>query len=195
MDSKDELSELFVSSKFPTDMDNPDEELQTPMFAVDLDQIDGESKARAKVIAEKLSGYFFNPKYIKEHPYVPQKISQEMDNIRRLLKMLSINEKAQDTIIKSIAFQPSKNIYQNLSSLQTTMLSIQRQLDEKTESLEEIFQKMQENCTETFEDKEKEQSDTGELVSRGSREFIALINKKMEEMKEPNKNIDIQTAK
>lgn len=195
MDSKDELSELFVSSKFPTDMNNPDEELQTPMFSVDVEDLENEAKNKAREITEKLAGYFFNPKYIKEHPYVPQKIAQEMDNIRRLLKMLSINEQAQDVLIKSIAFMPGKNIYNNLSQLQNTTLSIQKQLDEKTESLEEIFQKMQENCTETFEDKEKEQSDTGELVSRGSREFIALINKKMEEMKEPNKDIDIQIAK
>lgn len=193
----DELASLFVNSKLPSDMNDTDEELQTPMFDIDISEIDGEAKNRARVIAEKLSGYFFNPKYIKEHPYVPQKIAQEMDNIRRLLKMLSINEKAQDTIIKSIAFQPGKNIYTNLTTLQNTMLNIQKQLDEKTESLENIFQKMQENCTETFEDKEKERADSGEMVSRGSREFIALINKKMEEIKDKakNDNIDVQTSK
>lgn len=168
------LEELFKSSVAP-EIDNAQEELDMPSFEIDLDAVNSESEKKAEEIIQKLSDYYFDEKYIKEHPYIPNKIKQEVDSVRRLLKMLSINENAQDTLIRAITLGCQKgSLYTSLTTLQNTMLSIQTKLDESVEKLEDIFQTMQENCEETFEDKEKESSDGG-LRVRGSKEFIRAI--------------------
>lgn len=180
MNGTDEIANLFVNSHLPSDMTEPDSELEAPVFTVDLDEIDGEAKERAKIITEKLAGYFFNPIYLESHPYIPQRVANEMENIRRLLKMLTINEHAQDTLIRSIAYNPGKGaIYSSLTSLQSTMLSIQSQLDDKTTKLENIFKEMQDNTALTFADKEKEKLDDGSLVAKGARDFIKQIEERM----------------
>jgi hypothetical protein len=103
-----------------------------------------------------------------------------MDNIRRLLKMLTINEKAQDTLIQSITCNFGKSaLYSALTSLQSSTLSIQTQLEKSVSNIEEIFRKMQDECKETFDSKEKESLDDGSIVSRGSRDFLKELQAKI----------------
>ena len=106
-----------------------------------------------------------------EHPYVKNKIAQEIENIRRLLKMITVNEKAQDALITNITSNAGKgSLYQSLTSLQNTTLSIQAQLNKMINDVEDIFREMQADCEKTFEEKEKE---VDMNVVRGSRDFIS----------------------
>ena len=167
--SKQSFDDLFVSSELPT-INNVDDSLAMPVLTIDLDDIDKKTEARATSIAEKLSAYYFDQKYIDQHPYITDKILQEIDNIRRLLKMLAVNEKAQDTLIMSITTNIGKGaLYTSLTSLQNSMLSMQSQLNQLTANLEDIFKEMQANCEQTFEQKDKEDN---ENIVRGSKEFI-----------------------
>lgn len=171
------LNALFDNSNKP-DLDDADDALNTPILVIDLDEVDDKTKARAQNITEKLADYYFDKKYIDNHPYVRNKIGQEMDNIRRLLKMLSVNEKAQDTLIMSITQNYGKGtLYGALTSLQNSMLSMQTQLNNLTANLENIFKEMQANCEETYEEKDKEVTSDGSITVRGSREFIKDINR------------------
>lgn len=176
-DDKSVLENLFINSETP-DLIDTDETLEVPKLNLDLNEIDNKTKSRARNIVERLSAYYFDQKYIDEHPYIPNKIAQEVDNIRRLLKMLAVNEKAQDTLITSIVISSSKGtLYGSLTSLQNSMLSMQTQLNQLTSNLENIFREMQENCEKTFEEKDKEvTSEDGSLSIRGSRDFIETIN-------------------
>lgn len=178
-DDKNVLENLFIDSVAPDLVDN-DEVLEVPKLDLDLNDIDKRTKERARMIVERLSAYYFDAKYIEEHPYIPNKIAQEVDNIRRLLKMLMVNEKAQDTLITSIVISSTKGtLYGSLTSLQNSMLSMQSQLNQLTSNLENIFKEMQENCEKTFTEKDKEvASEDGSMYIRGSRDFI----KKIEEM-------------
>ena len=145
-----------------------------------MDDLDKRTLARATDITNKLAAYYFDQRYIDNHPYVTSKITQEIDNIRRLLKMLSVNEKAQDTLILSIASNAAKGtLYTSLTSLQNSMLSMQSQLNTLTANLENIFKEMQENCDKTFQEKDKEQSEDGSMVVRGSRDFIKQIEQSL----------------
>lgn len=175
-DDKDILENLFIDSVAPELVDS-DEVLEVPKLDLNLDEIDKRTKDRARIIVERLSAYYFDAKYIQEHPYIPNKIAQEVDNIRRLLKMLAVNEKAQDTLITSIVISSTKGtLYGSLTSLQNSMLSMQTQLNQLTANLENIFREMQENCEKTFSEKDKENNEDGSLSIRGSREFIKQIN-------------------
>lgn len=173
---RDQLENLFVNSITP-ELSDTDEVLETPILHINMDEIDKATKERAQQIVTRLSDYFFDAKYIQSHPYIPNKIAQEVDNIRRLFKMLTINEKAQDTLILSITLSASKGtLYGSLTSLQNSMLSMQSQLNSLINNLEDIFREMQEQCEQSFEEKEKEVTADGSLSSKGSREFIKIIN-------------------
>lgn len=174
---KDALDELFLQSERP-ETDSADEEFDTPTLIINLEEVNTAAAKEAEQITERLSNYYFDEEYIKHHPYIPNKISQEMQSIRRLLKMLTVNEKAQDALISNITSNAGKgSLYQSLTSLQNTTLSIQNQLNTITTSLEDIFRQMQEECEKSWQDKEKEESEEGRSVVRGSRDFIrSLLN-------------------
>lgn len=172
---KDSLNDIFLKSEAP-DLDDTDSTLETPILVIDINEVDARTLARATDITNKLAAYYFDQKYIDNHPYVTSKISQEIDNIRRLLKMLQVNEKAQDTLISSITMNSARGtLYSSLTSLQNSMLQMQAQLNQLTANLENIFKEMQENCDKTFQEKDKEESDDGSMVVRGSRDFIKQI--------------------
>lgn len=175
----DILNAMFLHSEAPQ-LNDTDEALETPILVIDLDEVNNRATTQARIITEKLSNYYFDKKYLEKHPYIPSKIAQEMDNIRRLIKMLAVNEKAQDTLITNITQSSGKgSLYASLTSLQNSMLQMQNQLNVLTSKLEDIFKEMQENCEQTFEEKDKEQSEDGSMVVRGSKEFIKQMEKMM----------------
>lgn len=192
--SKEELDELWLDSD-PVTVDDTEEELDMPGIDLNLEQVDSDATIQAKAITERLSGYYFDQKYIDEHPYIPNKIMTETQNIRRLLKMLTINEKAQDSIISAIALSMSKStLYQSLTSLQNSTLAIQKQLDELVTKLEDIFRMMQEECQKSFEEKDKEDDGNGKFVVKGSREFIEEMTARMNNRKAIRENQEEETA-
>lgn len=192
--SKEELDELWLDSD-PVTVDDTEEELDMPGIDLNLEQVDIDATIQAKAITERLSGYYFDQKYIDEHPYIPNKIMTETQNIRRLLKMLTINEKAQDSIISAIALSMSKStLYQSLTSLQNSTLAIQKQLDELVTKLEDIFRMMQEECQKSFEEKDKEDDGNGKFVVKGSREFIEEMTARMNNRKAIRENQEEETA-
>lgn len=175
---KDALDELFNNTDEP-ELDDTEEELGATALILNLDEINGAAQVQAQEITERLSNYYFDEKYLMQHPYIKNKIKQEIENIRRLLKMISVNEAAQDALITNITSNAGKgSLYQSLTSLQNTTLSIQAQLNKMINDLEDIFRDMQADCEKTFEEKEKEEGDNGQMVVRGSRDFInSLIAK------------------
>ena len=194
------IEDIFIKTN-DLDMDSADELLSVPVLTIDLDEVNNSALSRSTDIIEHLSGYYFNKKYIDEHPYIKNKITQEIDNIRRLLKMLTVNEKAQDTLIQSITCNFGKSaLYSALTSLQQSTLNIQKQLNESVESIENIFQKMQDECQESFESKDKEELSDGSIVTRGTRDFLKdLMNKlngeqKQEEIEEAKEEDNIINA-
>lgn len=166
----DALEELF-NQPIDTDFEDASEEIESPTLILNLDEINGAAYSQAVEITERLSNYYFDEKYLVEHPYIKNKIAQEIENIRRLLKMITVNEKAQDALITNITSNAGKgSLYQSLTALQNTTLSIQSQLNKMINDVEDIFREMQADCEKTFEEKEKE---VDMNVVRGSRDFIS----------------------
>ena len=192
-DDKSIIETLFINSDTPNLIDT-DETLEVPSLSIDLEDVDKRTRNRASIIVDRLSAYYFDQKYIDEHPYIPNKIAQEVDNIRRLLKMLAVNEKAQDTLIMSITMNAGKGtLYGSLTSLQNSMLAMQTQLNTLTSNLENIFREMQENCEKTFEEKDKDvSSEDGSISIRGSRDFIKTINNMIDGNKTSSEEFDEQ---
>lgn len=173
-EEKDALNDLFMSAVAP-EVDEALEYIE-PQMVVDIAAIDQQSTDIATTIAQKLADYYFDKRYIEEHPYVSNKIMTVTNSIRRLQKMLIVNEQAQNNLLQSIAANSQKgSLYASLTSLQQATLSIQRQLDDLIKELEDIFRKMQDECKLTFDAKEKDVNDDGSVTSTGSRDFIKQI--------------------
>lgn len=172
------LNELDDLSGIEIDNLHDDNE---PILKLDMNEINSNASSTAKEIAERLSGYYFDEEYIKKHPYIPMKIKTVVENMRRLLKMLSINEHAQDSLIHNILYNGGKAmLYSSLKGMQDAILSIQKQLDCLISELEDIFRKMQEECELSFNQKDKEELEDGTNVVRGSREFIEMITQQVQ---------------
>lgn len=174
-DMPDAFDKLFNETP-DTDFDDAEDELDSPTLILNLDEINGVAHEQAVEITERLSNYYFDEKYLVEHPYIKNKIAQEIENIRRLLKMLTVNEAAQDALITNITSNAGKgSLYQSLTSLQNVTLSIQSQLNKMINDVEDIFREMQADCEKTFEEKEKE---VDKNIVRGSRDFIMGLTAK-----------------
>ena len=172
------INDLFIRTEEDPQYDSADDILQTPVLEINLEEVEGQAKAKAQQITERLSNYYFDQKYIDEHPYIPNKIAQEMDQIRMLIKMLNINEKAQDTLIQNITMNAGKGaLYTSLTALQKSMLDTQKQLNDVVKDVENIFKEMQDNAEKTFTEKPKETNlDDGSVIVRGSKEFIESLS-------------------
>lgn len=161
-------------------MADEDGDILEPLITIDITEVNDRAIDMATNITERLSNYYFDERYIKEHPYIPTKIMTEMENIRRLYKMLIVNENAQDALIKAITINAGKGtLYLSLTSLQKSILLIQKQLNDLVIGLEQIFAKMQADTEATWADKEKDATEDGSLVVRGSREFIKQMNARL----------------
>ena len=195
-EEKDSLFDNLFAVSDLEECDSADKVLDTPVLNIDLESINSEAQNQAKIITERLSNYYFDQKYIDNHPYIPSKIMQEMDNIRRLLKMLAINEKAQDVLIQSISMNMGKGtLYQNLTSMQNAMISTQNQLNNLTAQLEDIFKEMQAECDKTFAEKPKDApSEDGTMTVRGSKEFIEALNAQLYKKKDEQSNEIAETT-
>lgn len=174
------LNELMNEIDNPISVDDSND-LDMPHIDINMDKVNSDAESQAEYITERMSNYYFDQEWVDNHPYIKPKIAQEIQNIRRLLKMLTINEKAQDSIIMSIAINASKaTLYSALTALQNSTLNIQKQLDELISNLELTFKSMQTDCEKTFVEKDKEKDEkTGSMVVRGSREFIKEMIEKL----------------
>lgn len=171
------MDEDDFSPDIPVDGGDNDMSLE-PLITIDMDDVNSTAEDRSRMITERLSNYYFDERYIKEHPYIPTKIMMEMDNIRRLLKMLTVNETAQDALIRAIALCPGKGtLFISLSSIQKGTLLIQKQLNDLVTSLENIFQRMQDEADKQWSEKDKETEDDGTITVRGSRDFIKKLQR------------------
>lgn len=181
------LNDLMNEIDNPIAVDDSND-LDMPHIDINMDKVNSDAESQAEYITERMSNYYFDQDWVDNHPYIKPKIAQEIQNIRRLLKMLTINEKAQDSIILSIAINASKaTLYSALTALQNSTLNIQKQLDELISNLELTFKSMQTDCEKTFVEKDKEKDEkTGSMVVRGSREFIKEMIEKLNGSKKEN---------
>ena len=166
---------------------------------IDVDEIETQASQQARLITERLSNFYFAEDYIKKHPYIPVKVAAEMNNIRMLLKMLAADERAQDMLIKACGLNiANSRMFSSLTTIQSTMLNIQKQLNEIVTRVETIFMNMQKESEVAFADAEKEDEGNGVRGIRGSRDFVIKCqtmagltndNRRVGENTKVNKNI------
>ena len=68
-DKDSALNDIFLKSEAP-DLQDSDEALESPIFLIDMDEVDKRTLERAIDITNKLAAYYFDQKYIEDRKSV-----------------------------------------------------------------------------------------------------------------------------
>ena len=77
-EDRDNFIDNLFNKTDDIELDNVDDVLETPGLVIDLDEVNNSALSRSTDIIEHLSGYYFDERYVKEHPYIKNKITQEV---------------------------------------------------------------------------------------------------------------------
>lgn len=141
---------------------------------IPLDNISEEAKNDSMSIIHYLINEKYSKEFLDEHPDLKKNVELEKDGLRNLLKMKKSNEVVHDILMKAIGKKSDNaSLYMSLSKIDSTNLSIQKQIDEKVESMKKLLKNYQSELT--FENEEMEEmspTDENVTVVRGTRDFI-----------------------
>lgn len=141
---------------------------------IPLDIIDVESKNEANSIIQ----YLVNDKgagLFEAHPDLKKYIDIEMEGLRTLIKMKRSNEAIHDVLIGAIGSNArNASLYRALTGMQSTILSIQKQMDDKVDNIKKLIKNYQMELELEFDDEDEESGDeqTDTMITRGTRDFI-----------------------
>lgn len=166
-----EYDDFDMSKVLENDMD--------PVF-IDTAAIEQQAKTDSIFLVRDLSKIYGNQKFMDEHPDYKKRLDIELESLRVLLKMRKSGEVAHDIIIQAIAQKPDNaSLYKSMTAIQSSLLSIQKQMDETIKNLNNLLKNYQFELR--FDDAEKElekKSDDNEtsVTFRGSKDFINSMN-------------------
>lgn len=151
----------------------PDADMEDIVF-IDVDGISSEAKCDAYNMVENLMLVYGDQKFMDEHPDYKKRIDIELENLRTLIKMKRSDEIVHDVLVKAIGKNPTNaSLYTALNKMQSSILSIQKQMDETIKNLNNLLKNYQfELPFKEDEEQHQETVATKGVVSRGNKEFI-----------------------
>jgi len=147
---------------------------------IDIDEIDVKSKDEALKLITDISRFYYDKKFMDEHPAFKKRIDADLESIRINLKMRKADEIAHDILLKNIGNNPGNaSLYRSLSEMQRTILNITSKIEETVQRLNTMMKAYQTeinfDAVAPGENGDGEQPANPENVSnvhRGSKAFI-----------------------
>lgn len=167
---------------FKEQVDNMDEIVES----IDIEQINDEAVAMAMGMVKNLSTIYYNEQFMEENPRLKKRIDAELENLRILFKMRKSDERTHDILLDAITRNPNNaSMYRSLSQIQSTLLSIQKQVDETINNITNVLKgyQMEINFTRENDNQMTMTTSNDSSIHRGSKSFI-------EQMKEKNKIVN-----
>lgn len=167
---------------FKEQVDNMDEIVES----IDIEQINDEAVAMAMGMVKNLSTIYYNEQFMEENPRLKKRIDAELENLRILFKMRKSDERTHDILLDAITRNPNNaSMYRSLSQIQSTLLSIQKQVDETISNITNVLKgyQMEINFTRENDNQMTMTTSNDSSIHRGSKSFI-------EQMKEKNKIVN-----
>lgn len=167
---------------FKEQVDNIDEIVE----AIDIEQINDEAVAMAMAMVKNLSTIYYNEQFMEENPRLKKRIDAELENLRILFKMRKSDEHTHDILLNAITNNPNNaSMYRSLSQIQSTLLSIQKQVDETINNITNVLKgyQMEINFARENDNQMTMPTNNDSSIHRGSKSFI-------EQMKEKNKIVN-----
>ena len=151
--------------------DLPEEQLMT----IDIDEIGAAASKSAKDMVENLSRFYYDDEFMNAHPQLRNRINDELETLRILIKMRAADEEAHDSLVKAISGNNNNaSLYLALARIQSSILSVTTKIGEIVDRLNNLMKGYQLEI----------QFDNGEGVGdvsndssihRGSKEFIKAM--------------------
>lgn len=150
---------------------------------IDINDIDNKANDIAFALCKNLREVYFDDNFMKLNPRIKERLDAEIESIRVLIKMRKSDEQIHDLCVRAIG-QNSNNasLYAALARIQTSLLNIQKQLDDTVKNINELLKNTQLELNFDNEDAETEEQHTTTPLghSRGSKGFIEQMKAELE---------------
>ena len=161
-----------------------DPDIGIEVVSIDMDKINSGAASEAEKMCKELQDMYFDEEFMRQHPTLRARIDQEIYALYVLIKMRRSDEIIHDLNIKSIAANPANaSLYRALNQTQASLLSIQRQIDDKVKDITSLMKEKQTEINFEEPAKEVNEEEIGN-THRGSKSFIEDM-KAAAEKKEP----------
>ena len=148
---------------------------------IDIDDLDIKSKHEALQLITDISRFYYDKKFMEEHPTFKKRIDADLESIRINLKMRKADEIAHDILLRNIGNNPGNaSLYRSLSEMQRTILNITSKIEETVQRLNNMMKAYQTEINfDAAESGAEPGADPGaaqQNVHRGGKAFIQSMS-------------------
>ena len=153
---------------------------------INIANIEEEAKTASFALCRNLREVYFDEEFMKKNPRFKERLDVELESLRVLVKMRKSDEIAHDLCLRSIGMNTNNaSLYKALSGIQSSMLSIQRQMDDTVKNINNLLKNVQ---LELNFDNNQQNNTQGQQeipldsnTTRGSKKFIEMMNQELKQ--------------
>lgn len=153
---------------------------------INIADIEEEAKSASFALCKNLREVYFDEEFMKKNPRFKERLDVELESLRVLVKMRKSDEIAHDLCLRSIGMNTNNaSLYKALSGIQSSMLSIQRQMDDTVKNINNLLKNVQ---LELNFDNNQQNNTQGQQeipldsnTTRGSKKFIEMMNQELKQ--------------
>lgn len=158
-------------------------DIEEQLVSIDVDTINSEAKWDAHQMVDNLAKFYYDDKFMSEHPQIKKRIDDELESMRILIKMRKADEEAHDALVKAIsANNNNASLYKALTQIQGTILSVTTKMGEIVDRLNNMMKGYQLEIPYEQQQEENQQI-TQKNTYRGTKEFIKNMLKQEDQKK------------
>ena len=153
---------------------------------INITEIEEQAKSASFALCRNLREVYFDEEFMKKNPHFKERLDVELESLRVLVKMRKSDEIAHDLCLRSIGMNTNNaSLYKALSGIQSSMLSIQRQMDDTVKNINNLLKNVQ---LELNFDNNQQNNTQGQQeipldsnTTRGSKKFIEMMNQELKQ--------------
>lgn len=153
---------------------------------INITEIEDQAKSASFALCRNLREVYFDEEFMKNNPHFKERLDVELESLRVLVKMRKSDEIAHDLCLRSIGMNTNNaSLYKALSGIQSSMLSIQRQMDDTVKNINNLLKNVQ---LELNFDNNQQNNTQGQQeilldsnTTRGSKKFIEMMNQELKQ--------------
>ena len=156
-----------------TDLETFDIDNMEDIYEIDLENIDIDAGTLAAGKINNLLRLYNDKEFIENNPEFKKRVDNEIDTLRRLIKMAKTNEVIHDNLAKAISHNPNNaSLYMALARLQSNIMSIQTQITTTMNDFTKLCKSYQTEMNFDRPVAESHETSDGGTVTRGRKAFI-----------------------
>lgn len=152
---------------------------------INIADIEDHAKSASFALCRNLREVYFDEEFMKNNPRFKERLDVELESLRVLVKMRKSDEIAHDLCLRSIGMNTNNaSLYKALSGIQSSMLSIQRQMDDTVKNINNLLKNVQLELN--FDNNQQNNTGQQEIkpdinTTRGSKKFIEMMNQELKQ--------------